>query len=122
MLRRLLLPIALLAVTLAAATSGNARSTAAPKLTGVVGPGFTITLKSAAGKAVKTLKAGTYTIAVQDKASIHNFHLSGPGVNKSTTVSFTGNQTWTVKLKPGTYTYQCDPHASVGMHGTFKVS
>ena len=122
MLRRLLLPLAVLAVTLVAATSGNARSTAAPKLTGVVGPGFTITLKSAAGKAVKTLKAGTYTIAVQDKAAIHNFHLSGPGVNKSTTVAFIGSQTWTVKLKKGTYTYQCDPHASVGMKASFKVT
>jgi hypothetical protein len=25
-------------------------------------------------------------------------------------------------LKKGTYTYQCDPHASRGMKGTFKVS
>jgi plastocyanin len=122
MLRRLLLPLALLAVTLAAATSGNARSTAAPKLTGVSGPGFTITLKSAAGKVVKTLKAGTYTIAVQDKSSIHNFHLFGPGVKKTTTVPFTGKQTWTVKLKKGTYTYQCDIHAATGMKGTFKVT
>ena len=122
MLRRLLLPLALLAVTLVAATGGNARSTAAPKLVGVVGPGFTITLKTAAGKAVKTLTHGTYTIAVQDKASIHNFHLIGPGVNKATSVSATGNQTWTVKFKPGKYTYQCDPHAAVGLKATFKVT
>jgi len=126
MLRRLLLPlallVALLAVTLAAATSGNARSTAAPKLTGISGPGFTIVVKSAAGKVVKTLKAGTYTLLVEDKSSIHNFHLFGPGVSKKTTVPFTGNQTWTVKLKPGTYTYQCDIHAATGMKGTFKVS
>ena len=25
-------------------------------------------------------------------------------------------------LKPGTYTYQCDPHAGAGMKGTFKVT
>lgn len=122
MLRRLLLPLALLAVTLAAATSGTAGSTAVPKLKGEVGPGFTIELKTAAGKAVKTLKAGKYTIVVQDKAAIHNFHLRGPGVNKTTSVSGTGSQTWTVTFKPGTYTYQCDPHASVGLKGTFKVS
>jgi plastocyanin len=121
MLRRLLFPLALLAVALAAATSGSARSTAAPKLTGVSGPGFTIVLKSA-GKVVKTLKAGTYTILVEDKSSIHNFHLIGPGVHKTTTVPFTGNQTWTVKLKKGTYTYQCDIHAATGMKGTFKVT
>jgi plastocyanin len=71
---------------------------------------------------VKTLKAGSYTIKVQDKASIHNFHLIGKGLNKSTTVPFTGTQTWKVTLKKGTYTYQCDPHASAGMKGTFKVT
>ncbi len=122
MLRRLLLPLALLAVALAAATAGFARTTATTTLKGVTGPGYTIEVKSAAGKDVKTLKAGTYTIAVQDKSSFHNFHLVGPGVNKSTTVAFTGNQTWTVKLKKGTYTYQCDVHASQGMKGTFKVT
>jgi plastocyanin len=91
------------------------------KLAGVTGPGFTITLKSG-GKPVNTLKAGTYTIVVSDKSSIHNFHLFGPGVNKTTTVPFTGTQTWTVKLKAGTYTFQCDVHAAAGMKGSFKVS
>jgi plastocyanin len=71
---------------------------------------------------VKTLKNGTYTIVVADKSSIHNFHLFGPGVNKKTTVLFTGKQTWTVTLKPGKYTYQCDVHAATGMKGTFKVT
>ena len=90
------------------------------RLTGEVGPGFSIDVEKA-GKDVKTLKAGTYKIKVEDKASIHNFHLIGPGVNKKTGVGFTGETTWTVKLKPGKYTYQCDPHASSGMKGTFKV-
>jgi plastocyanin len=121
MLRRLLLLLSLLAVVLVTATAGNARMAATPKLSGEVGPGFTIQVK-AAGRSVKTLKAGTYRILVEDKASIHDFHLSGPGVNKTTGIPFTGKQTWTVKLKPGTYTYQCDPHASVGMKGTFRVT
>jgi plastocyanin len=118
MLQRLVLALALFAAVLAAAATATA---ATPKLVGVTGPGFSITLKSG-GKLVKTLKAGTYTIAVQDKASIHDFHLFGPGVNKKTTVPFTGSQTWTVKLKAGKYTYQCDPHAAAGMKGTFKVT
>jgi plastocyanin len=118
MLRRLLLPLVVVAIGLGVAVSGNA---ATPKLSGVSGPGFTITVKSA-GKVVKTLKAGTYTIVVADKSSIHNFHLIGPGVNKKTSVPFTGTQTWTVKLKPGKYTYQCDIHAAAGMKGTFKVT
>jgi len=115
---RLTLLIAFVAAVLTVVANAAA---ATPKLTGEVGPSFSIELKQGS-KDVKTLKAGTYTIKVEDKASIHNFHLKGPGVNKSTGVSFTGEQTWKVKLKKGTYTYQCDPHASAGMKGTFKVT
>jgi plastocyanin len=103
------------------ALAATAAAGAATKLTGVSGPGFTITLKNGS-TAVKTLKAGTYTIVVEDKSSIHNFHLFGPGVDKTTTVPFTGTQTWTVKLKAGSYTFQCDIHAATGMKGTFKVT
>jgi plastocyanin len=109
------------AVMLTALVIGGPSLAATPKLTGTSGPGFTITLKNA-GKPVKTLKAGSYTIVVSDKSSIHNFHLFGPGVNKKTTVPFTGTQTWSVKLKPGKYTYQCDIHALSGMKGTFTVT
>lgn len=119
MLRRLPLLLAPLALTLALAGPAAAK---APVLRGEVGPGFSIELKTAAGKVVKTLKAGTYTIKVQDKASIHNFHLFGPGVNKKTSVAGMGTVTWTVKLKAGSYTYQCDPHAAAGMKGKVKVS
>jgi plastocyanin len=118
MVRRLLV---LLAVVTSAAAVAGVGSTATQKLSGVAGPGFTITVKSG-GKLVKTLKAGTYTLVVADKSSSHNFHLFGPGVNKKTPVPFTGTQTWTVKLKAGKYTYQCDIHASVGMKGSFKVT
>jgi plastocyanin len=91
-----------------------------PKLTGTVGPGFTISLKRFA-KSVKSLKAGTYRITVSDKSSIHNFHLRGPGVNRQiTTVPFVGTKTITVTLKKGTYTFVCDPHFTT-MHGSFKV-
>jgi plastocyanin len=92
-----------------------------PGLVGEVGPGFTIEVKQGS-KDVKSLKAGTYSIKVEDKSSSHNFHLIGPGLNKSTTVSGTGDKTWTITLKKGTYTYQCDPHAARGMKGTFKVT
>jgi plastocyanin len=84
-------------------------------LKGTVGPGFTISLSA------KTVKAGKYRIVVSDKGSIHNFHLMGPGVNKTTSISGTGTSTWNVTLKKGTYKYQCDVHAS-SMHGTLKVT
>jgi plastocyanin len=104
--------------TLVAAAAAQAMST--PKLTGTVGPGFTITLTKG-GKKVTTLKAGKYTFAIDDKSSIHNFHLSGPGVNKTTSVAKTGKTNWTVTLKKGTYKYVCDPHLTI-MKGSFKVT
>ena len=77
-------------------------------------------MKQGTAKVTK-LKAGTYTITVLDRAADHNFHLTGPGVNKSTSVSAKGTTTWKVTLKKGKYTYVCDPHASF-MKGTFTVS
>ncbi len=44
MLRRLLFPVALLAVALATVASGYASTRATPKLVGISGPGFTITV------------------------------------------------------------------------------
>jgi plastocyanin len=90
-------------------------------LVGEVGPGYTIEVQKA-GKDLKTIKAGTYKIKVEDKAAIHNFHLIGPGLNKKTGISFKGETTWTIKLKPGRYTYQCDPHHLSGMQGHFRVT
>jgi plastocyanin len=89
-------------------------------LDGTVGPGFTITLTQN-GQSVSTLKPGKYTINVDDKSDIHNFHLTGPGVDKATDVGGTGKQTWTVDLKAGSYHFQCDPHVS-SMNGSFTVS
>ena len=121
MLRRSLLPLVLVVIALAVAATASARPVKSPGLVGEVGPAFSVEVKLN-GKDLKTIKAGTYMIKVEDKASIHNFHLFGNGVNKSTTVPFVGDRTWRITLKPGTYTYQCDPHASSGMKGTFKVT
>jgi len=114
--------IALAAAAAAALALAAAAQASTPTLQGEVGPGFTIEVKMG-GKDVKTLKAGTYKLVVQDKASIHDFHLIGPGLDKVvTSVPFTGTKTVTVTLKKGKYTYQCDPHASRGMKGSFKVA
>jgi plastocyanin len=120
MLRRLLVPVMLAGALLAGGASVHA-ATAKSVLVGEVGPGFTIEVKMN-GKDLKTIKAGTYKIKVEDKASIHNFHLTGKALNKKTGVSFVGDQTWTVTFKPGKVTYQCDPHAASGMKGSFKVT
>jgi plastocyanin len=112
---RIRLALAVPTVALAAAVAAGWATAATPVLKGTVGPGFTITLSK------KLVKAGTYKIVIADKSNIHNFHLTGPGVNKSTSVGATGSSTWTVKLKKGTYKFVCDPHATV-MKGTLKVS
>jgi plastocyanin len=102
-------------------TSEGGPSTSA-ELDGEVGPGFEIEVKQH-GADAESVKAGTYTLKVEDKSSAHNFHLIGPGVDNTVTdVGFEGEKTVTVTLEPGTYTYQCDPHASSGMKGTFEVT
>jgi plastocyanin len=104
------------------ATSGNtAGNSGGNSLVGTVGPGFTISLTKG-GSSVSTLKAGTYTITVSDKSSMHNFHLFGPGVEQKTDVGATGTSNWTVTFKKGSYTYQCDAHFRSGMIEHFTVT
>jgi len=109
--------VTLLAAALVVVASASA---ATPTLNGVDGPGFTISLKKG-GKKVTSLKAGKYKIVVKDLSNLHNFHLSGPGVNKKTGVGSMGTSTWTVTLKKGTYKFVCDPHVAI-MKGSFKVT
>jgi plastocyanin len=106
----------------ALALAGSAQAATPTKTTLVasVGPGFTISLKKG-GTRVSTLKPGAYVIRVSDKSSFHNFHLRGPGgVNKATTVAFTGTRPFSVTLRRGTYRYVCDPHSD-RMRGSFSV-
>ena len=106
------------ATTAPTTPSGGAAGGAA--LDGTVGPGFEIQL-TRDGQPVTTLAPGTYTLNVDDKSAIHDFHLTGPGVDVSTDVSFTGAKTFTVTLEDGTYHFQCDPHAS-SLNGDLTVS
>jgi hypothetical protein len=91
------------------------------KLSGKVGPGKTISLKSASGATVKQLAAGKYRLTVTDMTKADNFHLIGPGANKKTGVTFRGSAIWTVALRKGkTYTVRSD--ATAKLRKTFKVS
>ena len=93
-------------------------------LTGTVGTNdaFQLSLQDPSGAPAKHVDAGTYTLVVHDNSSFHNFHLFGPGgVDVSTGVDTTGDQTFTVTLVDGIYTFQCDPHALSGMKGQFAV-
>jgi plastocyanin len=112
--------LALATVALTFAVSGSVGSRAATvTLTGADGPGFTISLKNR-GKSVKVLAPATYNFVISDNSDIHNFHLTGPGVNRKTSVGGTGTTRWTLILRKGTYHYVCDPHATT-MKGSFIV-
>ena len=113
-----LLRALIVAAVMALASTAAASPMAPVKLTGTVGPGFTISLKRGVAP-VKLLKAGTYTFAVTDKADIHSFHLKGPGLSRVITgIGFKGTKTVTLALKKGRYTYVCDVHPSIVGHFT----
>jgi hypothetical protein len=93
---------------------------AAPKqLVGRVGPGKTISLKTAAGARVKSVTAGRYRISVHDATKVDNFHLIGPGIDKKTGVKFRGSVNWSVTLTSGPVTYRSDAHKQ--LRGSFSV-
>jgi hypothetical protein len=108
------------------ALSGSAQADN-PTLTAIVGTddGFNITLNDATGQKVNRLLPGTYTIVVDDRSSIHNFHLASngdPTVDFRTDLEFVGQQTFTVTFRNHTqYAYACEPHWQV-MNGSFLVT
>jgi len=103
--------------------SASARPEATPVLKGIVGPGFTISLKMN-GRRVRTLKAGRYNFVIADRASSHNFALeqkSGGRFEKNLTgVAFVGRKTVAVRLKRGKWKFYCAPHEAT-MFGAFTV-
>ena len=93
------------------------------KLVLTSGPAYSITLKTTAGKAVRSLKLGTYTVVVRDRSSVHDAHIIAPGFDRRTTVPFVGTKTWKMTLaRTGKLRFLCDPHASQGMRGSAKIT
>jgi NitT/TauT family transport system substrate-binding protein len=71
------------------------------------------------GKPLKSLLAGSYTFVIADRSAIQNFHLKGPGLNKSTGKRQVGRLSFTTKLAKGRYTYSSD--AKPTLRGSFTV-
>jgi hypothetical protein len=102
-------------------TVGNPPPLPVPvRLLATVGPTNTITL-TRAGARVRTLTAGAYVIVVRDRSKRHNFHLTGPGVNRKTVVGRTATVTWNVTFGSGTFRYTSDPQAK-RLRGSFTVT
>ena len=81
---------------------------------GSVGPKKRIAL------APKTALPGPASIKISDRSKTDNFHLSGPGVNRKTSVVGRSSATWNVNLQPGVYTYRSDKHPK--LRGIFRVT
>jgi plastocyanin len=120
--RTLVAVVAAIATALLAAGVAQSQGSAT-KLSGTVGPGFTIKLTKG-GKKFSSLKAGKYSFAVTDKSSIHDFTLEqekgGKFEKHLTTVPATGSKTVSVTLKKGKWKYYCSAHEGQ-MHGFFTV-
>jgi hypothetical protein len=111
---------ALLVTIVALVTAAPASSRALPQLFGTVGPGSTFIFKDKAGKHVRSIKPGKYTVTVQDFSRIQNFHLVGPDLNLRTSVSGKGSSGWAIVLKAGTFKYYSDGSPSK-LKGSFSV-
>jgi plastocyanin len=86
-----------------------------------VGPGFTISLKTLAGRKVTLLRPGAYTLLVRDRSKNHNARVRGATASRATGVGFVGTRTWRVVLRKGTLVIQCDPHKAT-MRQTVRVA
>jgi hypothetical protein len=122
---RLFLVASLAAVGLVVPGSVAAHGTVTQPLIASVGTptsgnNFVISLKDSTGAAVTHLDPGAYTITVHDYATIHSFHLIGPGVDKATDVETTSDATWDVTITDGTYRYFCDFHPTL-LRGSFTA-
>ena len=80
---------------------------------GSVGPKKSIAFRP------KSALPGPAVIAVNDRSTTDNFHLTGPGVNRKTALKGRAKATWTVMLRPGTYTYKSDKTKK--LRGSFTV-
>ena len=80
---------------------------------------YEIALTTSEGTPVEVVAAGAYTLVVEDFAQVHNFHLTGEGVDAATDVGGTGKTSFEVTFEPGQYRFVCDPHPS--MRGDLRV-
>jgi hypothetical protein len=82
--------------------------------------GAAISLKTLGGAKVLRLKAGPVVIGVSDVSATNNFHLVGPGVNRTTTRGGKIKVSWRLRLRRGTYVYRSDA-APLRLRSTFRV-
>jgi plastocyanin len=115
--------VALVSAVTLGALGSPAGALAQDKLIATVGTNDSqvITLTHENGATVNDVPAGTYTIEVRDRSSMHNFHLTGPGVDQETSIGAITTVNWTVTLQNGQrYRFLCDAHPTT-MLGSFTT-
>lgn len=115
--------LAVIGLVLPGAVGARSEAPAQPLVATVGDPAapeaFRINLVDANGVKVTHVDPGTYTITVHDYATLHNFHLFGPGVTQSTSIENPEETTWTVTFQDGAkYRYECEAHPTQ-MFGSF---
>ena len=103
------------------ATTDTGAATATKLIGSVASDDFTITLTTEDGTNVTSLPAGDYTLEIVDKSDIHNFHMTGSGVDVMSEVGSQEDEDYPITLVAGSYHFQCDPHSST-MFGDFDVT
>jgi hypothetical protein len=120
---RVFLLVSLAVVGLVVPGSVGARGAVTQPLIATVGSAtspdaFQITLTDSTGAKVTHVDPGPYTVTVRDFSTLHNFHLTGPGVDQATDVETTAQTTWNVTFMDGSYRFLCDAHPTL-MRGSF---
>ena len=125
---RLTFAVVLTVVALSAAGCGG-EGTELPKLIGTVGTtddpdAYEISLRTEDGEEITTtLPPGEYQLEIDDRSTIHNFHLRARdgGLDVASEIDGTGTETTTIVLpEPGSYIYECDAHPD-RMRETFSI-
>jgi hypothetical protein len=100
-----------------------------PTLTASVGStddpdAYEISLRAEDGEEITTtLPPGEYRLEIDDRSTIHNFHLyeREKGLDVASEIEGTGTETTTIVLpEPGSYIYACDAHPD-RMRETFSI-
>ena len=92
-MRRLVVVVAALAVAvLLGVADGAAAPAQSPTLSGASARASRSRSRTRRGHRVTQLDPGTYDIDVEDQSDFHNFHLTGPGVDRATDVDVTGHR------------------------------
>lgn len=73
------------------------------------------------GAMITSVPAGDYSLTFVDRSQLHNFHLTGEGVDVATEVRGTDESTVEITLAEGSYEYVCDPHSGT-MNGVLEVT